>query len=97
MGYLNHVLGKKRTRQRGKKRIGVLVEPVGGNGKRHVLVGVLLTHVNREGSNRAHVDRLLLDSRKVVFVLTDIAAYGYDVEPFFRLEPFQTYRGVKAA
>ena len=93
----NHMLGKERTGQRGKERVGILVEPVGGNSKRHVFIGVFLAHIDREGSDCSHVDRLLLDGREIAFVLADIAAYGYDVEPFLHLKPFQAYRGVKTA
>ena len=94
---LDHVLGEQRTRKRGKQRVGVLVEAVGGKRLGEVLAGVFLAHIHGLGSDCAALERLVLDVLEVGFVLTDVAANSDNVEVLFNLQPLQAARGVQTA
>ena len=94
---LDHVLREQRTRKRGKQRVGVLVETVGGKRLGEVLAGVFLAHIHGLGSDCAALERLVLDVLEVGFVLADVAANSDNVEVLFNLQPLQAARGVQTA
>ena len=94
---LDHVLREQRTRKRGKQRVGVLVEAVGGKRLGEVLAGVFLAHIHGLGSDCAALERLVLDVLEVGLVLADVAANSDNVEVLFNLQPLQAARGVQTA